>query len=309
MASESQNSKPAPYLTKTEIMILVASVLVVGVAAYAGYTWPNTGTSLLKDLMVFLGGVGVAVVLAQASARTSATERVRSLCRRSVQRLGLTTKQAMTAAAALRELAHESRWEAGQAVAMMLDQLAEQAEVSMGDLEEMAGVTIGLDPRVADSLGGVAHDAREAAKRVSAGSDPELARRALEEIGTRLGQLEAESKRLKVGTLGGVTAKKIQQTMRCPSCSMRFSVTSGVADGPIVARNCFGCKHRLRIDLTSGDVSDDGPAEVMDATFRIVGRSAQLFCPKCGLDIRAKPREDLLVSCARCTTLIQGHAA
>lgn len=296
-------------LAISEVLLLAVSLVVVLIAVLAGYLWPGTGTGVLKDLILFLGGSGVAIALAQASWRVSTTGRVRSLCRRSVQRLELTAQQALSAGEALRGFADAKRWDAGQAVAMMLDQLAEQAKVSIGDLEEMAGVQINLDSHLMDSVADVAHDAKRAARSMesSEARDPDVARRTLEQIGARLGRLDLVLDRPRPQLVALGTFQQIKRTISCPSCASRMRVSASADEGQVVLRNCFRCSHRLRIDLATGEINDDGAVQALDVTFVVENGKAVLDCPRCGMQIRTAARDDLMATCSRCTALLRGH--
>lgn len=70
-------------LTSGERFALVACVAIDAIAIITAYASPSTGTNILKDLMVFLGGAGIAYVFAVAGARATsnqAAEAARSDC-------------------------------------------------------------------------------------------------------------------------------------------------------------------------------------------------------------------------------------
>src|SRR5271169_5677890 len=115
-------------LTKQELTLIISFGALAVFAIAIGYLLPGTGASILKDLMVLGGGAGMAYVFAVAGARTAsnrdaeaARERLRSLCNRSVQRLGLTAYQTREASALIREHLAASSEPTAEIVAALLE--------------------------------------------------------------------------------------------------------------------------------------------------------------------------------------------
>ena len=137
-------------LSRSERFVIGLSTFAAILGIVTGYVSPSLGTNVLKDFLVFAGGGGIAFALARAGARATSTDKVRSLCSRSVQRLGLAASHARGVSAQLIDRAGSNDGHL-LVLASALDNLAEDAEVSIGDLEEMAGTPIRLDPLVAEA--------------------------------------------------------------------------------------------------------------------------------------------------------------
>src|ERR1035437_134213 len=81
------------HFTTAEKWLLGISCSAALIAIVVGYVFPGVGAAILKDFIVFWSGAGIAYIIARAGARASTGERVKSLCNRLVQRIGLTASQ------------------------------------------------------------------------------------------------------------------------------------------------------------------------------------------------------------------------
>lgn len=258
-------------------------------AIVVGYFFPNTGTSILKDFMVFGSGSGIAYVLARASARASTSERVRSLCNRLVQRLGLTASQTRNASSLiLREIPNQASTEV---VAALLDNVAEQAEVSIGDLEEMAGAKIVLDDLVSDAL----HSIKAAAEGL-----PDTSSAAKEQILASVKEMVAAA----------APSKTLTPTdFSCPQCGKPLSVVVREAIGSTAHVRCPECSAQIIVHRTrDGGVFAkiySRPLVATRGSLSLIGRQAgSIFCPRCRqpiyINIRDGSRGPIVRNCFKC---------
>jgi len=86
-------------LSKQDTFFLTIFLALTLIVTVIGYVSRSTGAHILKDIMVFACGFGIAYVLALAGARAAgsreaeaAKEKLRSLCNRSVQLSWLSVK-------------------------------------------------------------------------------------------------------------------------------------------------------------------------------------------------------------------------
>lgn len=138
--------RSAIALTDTERVIAAGSLVGALGAVIVGYTFPSTGAHILKDFVLFTSAAGLAFVFARASYRSYETKRVQSLCSRTAQRLGLVVTYLRDVT---ERLQHEVKPSDRELICAMVNQHAKEVEVTIGDLEEMAGTTIRFDQLVA----------------------------------------------------------------------------------------------------------------------------------------------------------------
>ena len=301
---------------------VAAAILGIGF----GYFTPNTGTNVLKDFLIFSAGCGVAYVFAAASARASTNQRIRSLCNRSVQRLGLTASHARGAARSIREHIFDQN-HALALVATQLDSLAEEAEVSIGDLEELAGDKISLDPLVAGAMRTI----EDAVERAIPNDQAGVKKRILSAIEAPLRKLEADVREVAIPRRGAafacpqcgaaltadigesigstvhtlcnrcasemtvhrmadgkVLAKTIAPKLRiaCPKCGGDIAVRVNPDDPGVVVRNCFKCDERIYIKTADGSIQRSESQKPLDTTYVIEGEKIVVACPRCMNEIR-----------------------
>lgn len=131
--------------TAMEKWIAIAALGAATVSFSVGYLLPSTGTSLLKDVLIWFSGAGISFVLARTTYREAESQRVQSLCNRTVQRLALVVSD-------LREIAERLKSEVSPSdrdlLISMIVSHSREVDVTIGDLEEMAGKKISLDELV-----------------------------------------------------------------------------------------------------------------------------------------------------------------
>jgi hypothetical protein len=226
-------------LNKEEILISSVSVVAATLATIVGHTSKDTGAQILKDFLIFGGGGGIAYAMATAGARATSADRVEGLCKRSVQRLGLAASSARSASAMLREWPTSSNYNnstgltTATVVSVMLDQLAEQAQVSIGDLEEMAGSKISLDSLV---QGRLYSDIKAAADKTLTTAPPEQKEKLMSAINEKLQTFEQELRESQ-GVLRPIT----QLSLSCPHCQERLPEIPSETPGTTIHQHCPAC--------------------------------------------------------------------
>lgn len=252
-------------LTAVERWMLTLLIFTALLAIVIGYGFKEVGSGILKDFLLFTTGAGVAFILARAGSRAAAIDRVRSLCNRSVQRLGLTAYRLRETASQLRINVTSPTSPEAQ-IAFTLESLAEQSEVSIGDLEEMAGTKLGLDPLVMDALAGV----KAAAEEAETGTKEKL----LSAIKTIEKQV-AGIPRPVVATPPRLERAAPQTTVVvCTQCGEKVPVGLGALPGSTASANCRGCGARVRVHR-----GQNGQVTVVSEP-RI-----RISCPDCGSEI------------------------
>jgi hypothetical protein len=280
--------------TSSEKLLFWVSCGSALLAIIVGYLFPNTGTAILKDFMVFGSGAGIAYILARSGARATTSERVRSLCNRLVQRLGLTASQTRnTSSLILREVQNQASTEV---LAFLLDSVAEQAEVSIGDLEEMAGVKIVLDDLVSDAL----HNIKTAAEDL-----PETSSEVKEKILASVKEVAAAATP-PTGTMSPTG-------FSCPQCGKSLSAVLREAAGSTAHSRCPECSAQVIVHRTrDGSVF----AKIYASALRGAGAAQSLtakqvgsiLCPSCKrsifVNMRAGGRDPIIRNCFYCNERI-----
>lgn len=313
-------------LTTNERVLVGLCVVAGTLGIVVGYLTPSTGTNILKDFLILISGGGIAYIFAMVGGRASAGQRIRSLCNRSVQRLGLTASHARDASKMIKAQASGGN-ETLLVLATQLDSLAEEAEVSIGDLEEMAGGKISLDPLVADAMQHI----EAAVERVLPGDQPGVKARILSAIAAPLRKLEADVKEASIpvrGTShncpqcsaplttvvgesqgstvhmacprcgsrmtvhrmpdGGLLSRLITPKMKisCPSCDADIAVKVNPDDPEVIVRNCFRCDERIYINVAKGTIDHSEKRPPLETTYVVEEGRAVISCPSCMNDIR-----------------------
>lgn len=292
-----------PPLVSDERVLVICSFVGVALGLFVGYVFPNTGTYIVKDFLAFSGGAGIAYVWARAGARDSSSrlretseQRVQSLCKRAVQRLGLTACQIRITANRLRAYSPADLTKSTlEDMATHLNSLAQHAQVSIGDLEEIPGMKIGFDDLVSE----IQHVADEL---------PPAAREAKE----KLSEIQSRLQRLTPPLLSNPNIIQASR-IACPVCHFGIGITVKTDDAAEIIRNCFGCDSRLFIDKTSLTIIRFEKGRPLSAIYTVEDGKAVFLCPRCGTRIRATPppegEELVKASCVRCTDLIHARPA
>jgi hypothetical protein len=267
-------------LTPTERLLLSLSVALGVVAIGVGYLLPSAGTSILKDVMVLMSGAGSAISLALAGARVTSSANVKSVGARSVQRLGLAASHARDAAHRLRE--HAKNDPALILIAAQLDNLAEEAEVSIGDLEMMSGSKISLDPLVQTAMRGI----EAAVDQALPGESTQVKSKVLSAIAEPLKKLEADVKQ------AAVALRAAAHT--CPQCGTTLSTVIGESAGSTVHATCVQCQSQMTVHrMPDGSLSS-----------RVIVPKLKIDCPSCAtpIAVRVRPEDpDVVVrNCFEC---------
>jgi len=286
--------------TAGERLLFLISWSVALLAIVVGYIFKNTGTEILKDFMVFGSGAGIAYILARAGARATTSERVRSLCSRSVQRLGLTASQTRNASSLiLREIPNQASTEV---VAALLDSVAEQAEVSIGDLEEMAGAKIVLDELVSDAL----HSIKAAAEGL-----PETSSAVKEKILASVKEMVAAA-----ATPG--KAALAATAFSCPQCGKLLSAILREPFGSTAHARCPECLsqvivHRTRDGGTFAKIYSVPRGGILGSAPLGAKQAGSILCPHCKrpifVNIKPESTSPVIRNCFHCDERIYLDAA
>ncbi len=176
-------------------------------------------------------------------------------------------------------------------LATQLDSLAEEAEVSIGDLEEMAGGKISLDPLVADAMQHI----EAAVERALPGDQPGVKQRILSAIAAPLKKLEADVKEASIPVRG--------TSHNCPQCAAPLTTVVGESVGSTVHTACSRCGSQMTIHRM-GDGS---------VLARLTTPKLKVACPQCGADITVKVNPDdpevVVRNCFRCDERIYVNIA
>jgi hypothetical protein len=261
-----------------ELSLLIISVLGAGVAITIGYLMPSTGTNILKDIMVFGGGAGLAYVFASAGGRATsnrdaeaAKERLRSLCNRTVQRLGLAASQTVEASTLVRAFIAEPK--EAEIVSALLENVAEQAQVSMGDLEEMAGGKIALDRLVNNALSSL--------QEVADDFPNDLKQKVTEAL---IRPLEQFKEATSIG--------RSPVIFPCPKCSSKLTTVLADLPGSTGHTWCGTCLSRVVVHRgANGTLTSKILNEPMGAP-SVQSCSVVVACPGCAKPIPVTPRPD-----------------
>lgn len=267
-------------LTVAERAILVLSIVAGLLGIIVGYGLPSSGTNILKDFLVLCSGGGITFVFAMAGARVASSERVRSVGSRSVQRLGLAASHVRDAARSIR--AHAGENSSLLLIATQLDNVAEESEVSIGDIEMMSGGKMSLDPLVQTALQGI----EAAVERVLPGEPHEVKSKVLSAIAEPLRKFEAEVKEAAVAVR--------QATHPCPQCSASMSTVLGESPGSTVHTTCGKCGSQMTVHrMPDGSVLS-----------RVMLPKIRISCPGCKSDIAIKVKPDdpeiVVRNCYKC---------
>jgi hypothetical protein len=251
------------------------SLIAAFLALLIGALLPAPGTTVLKDFIVFFAGVGLAIALTSASARASSGDRINSVCTRSAERLQLTDYYARVTASKLRD---SLQGDAVDLIATNLEHLADQARVSIGDLQEIASVTLPTPapPTSAASTHAKCPYCSELVEATLANTPGQTANITCHQCSRVFSILRVIDGSIRSGRVA--RSKPATQKILCPNCRKRTIPFEVHSTRPVI-RHCFTCNSRLEISPTGAVKSE--MQSPLNAALQTSGDERVLVCPSC----------------------------
>ena len=295
-------------------IFMYASLVCVAVVVAISYFLNTPAAYAMADLVMFLLAAYVSYVITSYYARIAARSELRDLAEASGERIFLLSTQMEELAEEIEE--HAARVDAPalylSLLPAQLNRLASQAEVSVHDLQRIAGEDININQLRQDVRSTVERAIQtEAVKCPHCGADQQVAL-SLDPGKTKHTACAACRMHFILHRLPGGNIKLSYPDafrVKCPNpdCGNDILVKKGPDEWGIVIRNCFECYARIKIDVDRKVVDAHELAKPLTVVrSAIVDGKAQ--CPGCGFVVQfkgTKNRRGVEVQyCPRCTKLI-----
>jgi len=304
--------------------LAVAAGLAIILVSVAVHLSPTPWMQAVSSFVTFFASFYLSFVVTRHFAQVTAREELRRLAEAAGSRIFLQSRQMRQLASELRdsEPTDEIAKVFGNSIASQIDRLAAQADLSVEDLERIAGVDLHL-PAMRD----------EAQTRVEAATKRE-----------RFGCPHCnEPVEITISTAGGASrhgrcancnrgfvahrladgSLKVGHTeyfkIDCPNpdCEQEIGIRPRDTEWGVIIRNCFECFARVHYDLDRRQVESFSietpiPVAAGDVENASDGQR-RVSCPSCGYVVSLRgyvnSRSEEFMSCPRCTKLLRVESA